>query len=97
MADEQEKHRAYDEPIREVKRGYFSLSVFAATGGIGPSATTATCFLVNRAMEYYSQEIFVLVAMFFTVYGIIGLDLDPTPSRVNLACSNSGGSAVQYF
>ena len=37
---EQEKCRAYDERIHEVKRACFSPLVFAATGGMGPAATT---------------------------------------------------------
>ena len=37
---EQEKNRAYDEWIREVERACFSPLVFAASGGMGPVATT---------------------------------------------------------
>jgi len=46
---EQEKRRAYDERIREVKRACFSPLVFSATGGMGPVATTVyrKCWLGN--------------------------------------------------
>ena len=37
---EREKHRAYDERIQEVERAFFSPLVFAASGGMGPIATT---------------------------------------------------------
>jgi len=37
---EEEKKRAYDERIWEVERACFSPLIFAATGGMGPSATT---------------------------------------------------------
>ena len=36
----QEKCRAYDEHICEVKRAYFSILVFSTSGDMGPSATT---------------------------------------------------------
>ena len=38
----QEKCQAYDERICEVKRACYSPLVFAATGGIGPAATTVS-------------------------------------------------------
>ena len=37
---EQEKRRAYDERIRDVETASFSLLVFVATGGMGPTATS---------------------------------------------------------
>jgi len=36
---EREKRLAYDERVREVERACFSPLVFAATGGMGPTAT----------------------------------------------------------
>jgi len=38
---EREKRRSYDARVREVERACFSPLVFAATGGMGPTATTA--------------------------------------------------------
>ena len=38
---EQEKHREYDQRIREIEHGSFALLVFAASGGMGPSTTIA--------------------------------------------------------
>ena len=40
VANEQVKHRTYDEHIREVEGACFSPLVLSAGGGMGPSATT---------------------------------------------------------
>ena len=48
---EREKRRAYDERVREVKRACFSPLVFAATGGMGPPATTVFKKLASLLSE----------------------------------------------
>ena len=52
---EREKRRAYDERVREVERACFSLlvfaQVFAATGGMGPTATTVFGKLASMLAE----------------------------------------------
>ena len=54
---EREKRRAYDERVREVERACFSPLVFAATGGMGPTATTvfrkpASVLAEKRSINY---------------------------------------------
>jgi len=49
---EKEKRQVYDERIWEVERACFSPLVFAATEGMGPSATTVfkslpVCWLIS--------------------------------------------------
>ena len=51
---EQEKHRAYDERIREVERACFSPLVFAATGGMGPTAITVFRKLASMLAETWN-------------------------------------------
>ena len=51
ITNELEKRRAYDEKVREVERACFSLLVFSASGGMGPSATTVGID-VGREMEH---------------------------------------------
>ena len=46
-----EKRRAYDERVREVERACFSPLVFAATGGMGPTATTVFKKLASLLSE----------------------------------------------
>ena len=48
---EREKRRAYDERVREVERACFSPLVFAATGGMGPTATTVFRKLASMLAE----------------------------------------------
>ena len=48
------KRRAYDERIREVERACFSPLVFAATGGMGPSATTVFRKLASMLADKWS-------------------------------------------
>ena len=48
---EHEKRRAYDERVREVERACFSPLVFAATGGMGPTATTVFKKLASLLSE----------------------------------------------
>jgi len=61
---EQEKRLAYDERIREVERACFSPLVFAATGGMGPSATTVyrklASMLADKWGVNYSRCLFLL-------------------------------------
>ena len=51
---EQEKYRAYDEQICEVKRTCFSPLVFVATGGMGPAATTVYRKLASVLAEKWN-------------------------------------------
>ena len=48
---EREKIRAYDERVREVERACFSPLMFAATGGMGPTATTVFRKLASMLAE----------------------------------------------
>ena len=51
VVNEQEKHHAYDEHIREVERACFSPLVFSASGGMGPSATTVYSKLASMLAD----------------------------------------------
>ena len=51
---EREKQRAYDERVREVERAFFLPLVFAATGGMGPTATTVFRKLASMLAEKHS-------------------------------------------
>ena len=61
---EREKRQAYDERVRAVERACFSPLVFAATGGMGPTATTVFRKLVSMLAEKcsinYSKYLFWL-------------------------------------
>ena len=58
------RRRAYDERVREVERACFSPLVFAATGGMGPTATTVlrklTSMLAEKRSINYSKRLFWL-------------------------------------
>ena len=58
------KRRAYDERVREVERACFSPLVFAATGGMGPTATTVfrklASMLAEKRSINYSKCLFWL-------------------------------------
>ena len=55
---EQEKHREYDQRIREIEHGSFAPLIFVASGGMGPSTTMAykrpTSLLASRIGHMYS-------------------------------------------
>ena len=60
---EHEKRQAYDERVREVERACFPPLVFAATGGMGPTATTVFRKLYMLAKKHginYSKCLFWL-------------------------------------
>ena len=61
---EREKRRAYDERVREVERACFSPLVFAATGGMGPTATTffrkLASMLAEKRSINYNKSLFWL-------------------------------------
>ena len=48
---EREKRQAYDKRVREVERACFTPLVFAATGGMGPAATTVFRKLASMLAE----------------------------------------------
>ena len=53
---EQEKGRTYDEQIWEVERTCFSPLVFAATGGMGPTATSVYMKLASMLAEQWNNS-----------------------------------------
>ena len=55
VVNEQEKRRAYNERIREVERACFSPSVFSASGGMGPSATTVYSKLASMLADKWDR------------------------------------------
>ena len=58
------KRRAYDERVREAERACFSPLVFAATGGMGPTATTVfrkfASMLAEKRSTNYSKCLYWL-------------------------------------
>ena len=61
---EQEKHREYDQRIREIEHGSFAPLVFAASSGMGPSTTIAykrlASLLASRRGHMYSTTMWWL-------------------------------------
>ena len=59
LKHEKEKRRTYDQRIREVEHGSFTLLVFSAGGGMGPAATIAykrlAAMLAKKRNINYSQ------------------------------------------
>ena len=51
-----EKRRAYDERVREVERACFSPLVFAATGGMGPTARTVLGSLLQSMLQCWLRS-----------------------------------------
>ena len=54
--NEQEKRCVYDERVREVERACFSLLVFSASGGMGPSATTVYKKLASMLADKWDMN-----------------------------------------
>jgi len=65
QSHEWEKRQAYDARVREVERACFSPTMFAATGGMGPTATTVfrklASMLAEKCSINYSKCLFWLL------------------------------------
>ena len=55
-ANERAKRRSYEQRIMEVEHGSFTPLVFAATGGMGPAATTFYKRLASMIAKKHNQD-----------------------------------------
>ena len=98
VIDECEKRRAYDECVREVERAYFSPLVFAATGGMGPTAITlfrklASMLAEKRSINYRKCLFWLRCSLCFSLLRISVMcfsNRSPSTSNIDLLRGSLG-------
>ena len=65
---EAEKHRAYEERIREVEHGSFTPLVFSSSGGMGKAATTTYKHLAQLPSEKWSSPPKMIALLLYAQY-----------------------------
>ena len=84
---EGEKHRAYEERVREVERGSFTPLVFSSLGGMGKAATVMYRRLANLLSDKWNSS-------YSLIMGWLRCSLSFSLLRSSLMCSSSGSPGV---